>query len=374
MTSIKRYILTCSIDLNPDFHKQQKLRDLMLREMNPDHLINISVKEGMAGLVYKNLEKSKCLDYFSNAQRKKIQSLYHQTALFNLKLIYDLKKVLIRLNEKNIRVVLLQGIVLLQHVYKDVGLRPMTDIDLWVLKKDYISLVNILVSLDFKKDAVYPNTFRKGSTFFDIHTHIMGADRISARRWLITKSQGHIYHDTLVMNVEGQEARCLSKPDQIIYLSLHALKHNVSRLIWLADIKNLVTDWKSSDWEALVERSKELGQEKGVLYIFFLLKELPGFSLPEEVSRLMEEKRFHILEKWVLKQKAKKGYLPDWAPLLLYSPKKGFWKRISMIIETLFPRPEILRQVFVDYPDLKFWQLYLKRVFQLFGMVNMKFK
>ena len=374
MTLIGQELLACSTVLHPDFHQQQKLRRLMSLVKDKDLLIKMAIKEGLPCLLYRNLQKSGALDTLGYNQRETLRSLYHQTVLFNLKLIHDLKEVLYHLNQKKIQVVLMQGIALLQQVYDDLGLRPLTDIDLWVLQKDYPGLIGILIGQGYRRDPIYPHTFRKGSTTFDLHTHILWADRIRAHRLLLTKSQEHIYHDTQIIHFEGQEARCLTRYDQVLYLSLHALKHNVNRLIWLVDIKGLLANWKMSDWEALMNRARELGQEKTISYIFFLLLHLFDFRPPREVRQFLERKRPHFLEERVLRERIRGDSLPVWAPLLLFSSGKGLQKRLSIILETLFPRPEILRQIFVDSLDLKVWQLYWMRVLQLFGMFKMSLK
>ncbi|MEE9501152.1 MAG: nucleotidyltransferase family protein, partial [Candidatus Aminicenantaceae bacterium] len=244
MTSIEQKILTCAMKQDADSSQHQKLQHLMSHDIDADSLIHTAVKEGLAGLLYKALMKSGALETFEHNQREKLQSLYYRTVLLNQKLIQDLKEVLVLLNQEGIHVVLLQGIALLQEVYDDIGLRPMSDIDLWVLKEDYHGLVNILVNKGYERDPAYPNTFRKGTTIFDFHTHILWADRIKAYRLILAKDQDYIYRDTRVINFEGQEARCLSKYDQVLYLSLHALKHYVEKLIWLVDIKKLITGWK----------------------------------------------------------------------------------------------------------------------------------
>jgi hypothetical protein len=323
----------------------------------------------MAGLLYKNLMKSGVLENLGHEQKERLQTLYYQTVLSNQKLILDLKEILHLLDKKKIRVVLLQGIALLLPIYDDIGLRPLTDIDLWVLEKDYDGLISILSSNGYGRDNLYPNTFRKGSTIFDLHTQIPWADRIKARKMILAKSQEHIYSETQVAEFEGQEVLCLSQYDQVLFLGLHALKHNVSRLIWIADIKSLLADWKSSEWEALINRAGELGQEKTLVYIFFLLR-LFDFQLPQEASHLLERKRLRLLEKKALQERIKRDSLPIWSPLLLVSSGKGLKARFSLILETLFPRPEILRQVFPDSRESKVWKLYMKRIVQLFGFIR----
>jgi len=373
MTSAEQKILACVTELNPDSNQRQKMRQLMSHDVDVDHLISLAYREGLAGLLYKNLIKSGALESLSHEQKERLQTLYYQTVLSNSKLIQDLKEILHLLDKKNIRVVLLQGIALLLPIYDDIGLRPLTDIDLWVLQKDYDGLISILGSQGYERDHLYPNTFRKDSTIFDLHTQIPWADRIKARKMLLAKSQEHIYSETQVAEFEGQEVLCLSQYDQVLFLGLHALKHNVSRLIWIADIKSLLADWKGSEWEALINRAGELGQEKTLIYIFFLLR-LFDFRLPQAASRLLERKRLRFLEKKALEERIKRDSLPIWSPLLLVSSGRGLKGRFSLILETLFPSPEILRQVFPDSADRKVWVLYLKRIVQLFGFIKVSMK
>jgi len=200
------------------------------------------------------------LERLSPKQRETLQAIYYRTVAFNLKLIHNLKKVIYQLNQRRVQVVLLQGIELLRQIYDDIGLRPLTDIDLWISREEYGELVDTLFSEGYLRDPLYPNTFRKGATIFDIHTHILWADRIDARHLLINKTEADIIHNTRIIEVEDLQARCLSPYDQIIYLSLHALKHCVNRLIWLVDVKSVIDRWNRSDWEAFDNRVRDLGQ------------------------------------------------------------------------------------------------------------------
>jgi hypothetical protein len=371
MNSVEREILACAAELDPGPAQQQRLRRIMSDDVDVDHLIDLALKEGLAGLLYKNLKKAGILENLGEQQRERLKSLYYTTVRFNLKLIHDLKEVLELLNERKIQVVLLQGIALLPQIYEDIGLRPLTDIDLWVLDRGYPELVSVLMSEGYQRDPLYPNTFRRGLTIFDINTHPLGADRIRTRTLLISKSVEQIFHETRVTHFEGQEARCLNRYDQVLFLGLHALKHSVTRLIWLVDIKGLVANWKESDWEAVVDRAQDLGQENGVGYICFLLSNIFDFHLPLEAHRLLTGEQFSFLDKKLLTQRIKGDYLPIWAPFILLSSGKTLAKRVSFFMENVFPRPEILRQVFPGSANSKVWQLYLKRVLQLMGMIRM---
>jgi hypothetical protein len=349
---------------------QQKIQRIIHQDVDMDRVIDTAFKEGLAGFLYRSLMSSGVFDALTEDQKERLQSLYYNTVVFNLKRIHELGTVLTVLIQENIQVVLLQGVALLPQIYDDIGLRPITDIDLWVLEKDFSSLVRILFGHGYERDKLYPTTFRKGSTILDLRTHILWADRLRARKFLLSKNQECIHNDTQIIDFEGQKVRCLNEYDQVLYLMLHALKHNVERLIWLADIKLLVDGWKRSDWEALIYRARELGQEKPVYYMLSLLFHLFAFQPPTEARQILQGEHLNLLEKKVLRQRISGSSLPVWAPLLLLTSGKSWSTRFAFMFETLFPKAEIMRQIFPAHPEGKVWQLYCKRVPQFFGMIK----
>ena len=150
-------------------------------------------------------------------------------------------------------------------------------------------LVHILGVLGYERDDVYPSTFKQGSTVFDIHTHILWADRIRTRKLLLGKSEEHLIGEVRAIKIEGEKALCLSPYDQVLYLSLHAFKHRVDRLIWLVDIKRILERWNAGNWESLVRRAEDLGQRKTLMYIFFLLERVFHFRIPPDALKLLQK-------------------------------------------------------------------------------------
>jgi hypothetical protein len=367
MTSIEQKILVSAADLNPDADRLEKLRRLMRHDLDADHLIDSAIKDGVGGLLYRNLQKAGVLERLGSEAGQRLQSIYYQTVRLNLKLIHDLKKVLNKLNQAKINVVLLQGITLLDTVYDDIGLRPMKDIDLWVLPDNYDKLVGSLEDVGFQREAFYPTTYFKGETAVDINTHILWADRIKARGLLLNIGQESIFQNAVKIKFEDQETLCLDSYDRVLYLSLHVIKHHAERLIWLVDIKSLITDWTTSEWKALMHRARELGLQKAVSHIVFLLDLLLGFKPSSEIQIVLQHPRLSIIEKNILKIRKNRNALPGWCQIFLLPAGKGLFKRLAFISETLFPRPQILRQVFAASPHLKTWQLYWKRGLQLLG-------
>ena len=370
MGSIEYKILLTAGDIDPDAEQQARLARLMTGDFDQDRLVRQSRKEGMSGLLYKSLKKAGILGFFGHRQLQQLQSSYYRTVQHNLQFVHDLKQILQQSNGKGIQVVLLQGIALLEKIYKDIGLRPLTDIDLWVLPEQRAVFDSLLQQLGYQPDPVYPNTFKKGSTIVDINSHILWAERIKSRQRLLAKNQ-HAIHDNIdVVDFEGQPAGSLNTVDLALYLSLHAFKHSVSRLVWLVDIKHILTCWKTADWKAFFDRAEELGQLNIVYDMLYLITHMFQLKVPDGIETMVAKRGLTWPERMILAKRLDGRPLPNWAPLLLFTAGKNFNTRIAFVFETLFPRPSVLRQIFSDRPDFRTWQLYIKRALQLFRMVR----
>ncbi len=368
MPSTEHKILTHCADVDPDENQLQKLRGGMSNPVDMDRLIDLAVKEGLGGFCYKSMLKAGLLETINPRYKQKLYTIYYLTVRKNVKLLHALNTILDDLNHEGVDITLLQGMALLQEAYQDIGLRPMKDMDLWVLPDNYQKLLDILARQGFESNRLYPQTYRKGEIVLDIHTHLLWADRIRARDYLLSKSQDEIFRSTKPIHIDGGQARCLGPQDQFLYLGLHALKHNFERLLWLVDIKSLVAEWKQSDWDELVQRAQELGHKKTLRYILYLLIHLFDIRLPSAVDAFLTNWKPGYLEKRILHKRIEGRSISTWAQLMMISNGRRMGERLSFMFETLFPRPEVLRQVFANSPQLSVRQLYWRRVMQVIGL------
>ncbi len=373
MNTIERRILASVADVGHGPEGRPPSLGFVPADADMEQVVNTALKEGLGGFLYRGLERSGMLGRLKNEQRLKLHDHYYQTLSLNLNLLHDLKEVLRHSHQRNIPVVLLQGIHLILEVYQDAGLRPMTDMDLWVLKKDCSGLAETMTELGYERSPLYPNTFKRGATTIDLHTSLLWADRIRSRRFLLASTDEDIFHQCRVVNVEGEAGLGLNQYDQVIYLGLHALKHRFSRLIWLVDIKKITSRWDASDWETLHQRSVQLGQEKILPHVLFLLYRLLDYA-PLEAAPWIGEKKVNLIERRALKGRVRGDALALWAPLVLFSSGGNLRTHLCFVLETLFPRPEILRQIFPSLYDAKPWQLYLRRSIQISRMANVSLK
>ncbi len=253
-------------------------------------------------------------------------------------------------------------------VYPDIGTRPMQDLDLWILEEDRPAVVNTLISAGYGNEPGYPLTFRRNGTILDLHLDPLGADRIRSRRRIVTVGTRTLFDATVAGTFEGRSVRRFSLVDQVIFLGLHALKHNLSRLVWLADLEGLLAQFDDSSWERLRDRAGDLGQMKTIARLSLLRERLLKRDPPPAVIAA-DIPTVGSFERTVLARRTFTAPLPEWAAFLFYVPEKGLGRRFRNFFESLFPRPEILRQSIIRHRRLRTWQLYPVRAAQIIGWI-----
>jgi hypothetical protein len=363
MTNEQKILLSAAI-VNPDENQLDNLRKCMASDFNPDRLVDRATREGLGGFLYRNLEKADLLRTLKEIHQLRLYTNYYLTVRHNLKLLHALNTILAGVKAEKINVVLMQGISLLHQVYPDIGLRPVKDLDFWILPDDYAQLVNQLVGLGFKRDSSFHDAFTKGAVTVKIHSRISWSAGSKGEDISDDSMRIRILSDTMRINMDGREVFCFGPQDQFLCLGRHLLDRGLERLVWLVDINSLISEWERSDWEALFSRAEGTVSEAVVFPVFFILKSLFNIEFPPSVS--------NGLDNWK----------PDWSTKKilhagLSGRSGGKWTRIPAGIgirdERLFyaahsfPGWNNIKQIFAKASQLRFQQPCLKKVLQLLG-------
>ncbi len=251
------------------------------------------------------------------------------------------------LHSKGIEAICIQGLSI-GHLYADPGLRPMGDADLLV--KD-IGEVKKALAQYAAPDPLYPNIFNFDGVWFDFHTHPLNAERIHARRHIFPQDISRFRANA---RPASKDTPCLLIPDQFDNfpaLCAHALKHSYSRLIWLSDIERLFL-WLNQNEDMAADRLVEISifwkQEKPVLYALLLIQELFGTQIPEAMLIRLGVEKMSFMEKHLINLKIRGFESQELCNALWFFMLKGPGVKAQFFLETLFPRQDIMDQIYMD--------------------------
>lgn len=364
-TALFAYITTLQPDL---LHRGRFEAMIGALSGKRNDIFDRALREGLTGFLFRAMESTQLSGLFPSDTVDRLASVYYSTVQKNLALEHELQRIVENTKPRGIDIVVLQGMALIQTVYADIGLRAMADIDLWVRGTDRPACFDILTSMGYVQDTLYPGTFRNGTTVLDIHSHLFWADRIRSRNNMLSVDDGLIFEAAEPSHRKCLRALVLNPYDQVLYLGLHLLKHNADRLIWLVDIKLILEHFDAADWHKLAERAEFLGLAKSLAYILYLLTFLLQIQTPGELNGFMKHYKPGTGATWLLRRRIQRHALPSWAPLILFSSGMTLRETLPFVWENLFPRPHVLRQVFPESAQQQNWPLYLKRFAQLTGI------
>jgi Uncharacterised nucleotidyltransferase len=374
----------------------ESFKDRYAYKLYPDRLdwpwlISHVVRQGLAPLLWRRLKQRHpdslalgvTTDRFSGTDEfwgidKGLIQILRESYLSTLKRNFQVQAALEELDETLRGAVfpcmVWKGASLIQDVYPDLGLRPMDDIDILILKSDFEKAVRILKKLDYRPRPRYPLTWQREGVVIDLHFDAVHGDRIAARLGALPITSEALFHKS--ERLSGfQHLRTLSPKDKIICLAVHALKHDFSKAIWLIDAFYLLRHHPEIGIhpERLAARSEEFNA-RIVVYMFFSV-----FNTwhPHVVSELVESvrpKKIGPFSRFLIKRLGFEKQIPHLGEFFNLFLGDSILNKIGFILETLFPSRRVMRQIFPQQSALPYHFLYPMRIMRLvrLGLLTLK--
>ena len=313
---------------------------------NWPRIIEKAQREGLTALLFYSL-KQKGLTCILNTQtRERLEELYFSQLGQNILLIEEAKKILRAFEEKNVEAILLKGIHM-QSLYPQSGLRPMTDIDLFIKEEDFDKAVEVIKTLGFKGNYGYREEYFKEKLMVDLHTSFINANRISARASIIDKANEVFSKETIDFKLEGQRVKILNIYDEIIYLCAHLFfHHGLRRLIWFFDIKLLIEKSADFNWNRLFERALSFGLEKPLFMCLLLAKTELGLKIPDEFLEKQKQIKINKIEKKIYDNLFSGEGESAFRYLFTFFILKGLRRRVIFLKELFLPSPQLLKLIY----------------------------
>jgi predicted nucleotidyltransferase len=352
-----------------------------------------SMRWGVAPLLNKIIKEQSALPQFpdiADSFLRKIKIAYLVAFFTNETNFKGVSELLEVVNKAGIKAILLKGSHIAQFVYRDVGLRPMSDIDILVKEKD----LNKAEELLFQSGYDYVEVKQSLYDYFKEHLNIEG--RANITKWYKTNHH-HLFcfsnpegvkhleiHRTIegltspfsidiselwkrskMLEINEIDALVLSPEDLLLHASLHASYHHRLRAHGLrpcCDIAAVISHYEPEiDWDQLQMRAFEWGAEKYIYLSLRLSHEILGARVPDRIllalkPSLFDEKIVLEAQKRVLllepNEPAFKGMRSP-AKIQIFSPDDSLLKKACYFLQRLFVSNEELAARYSLPPSCK---------------------
>lgn len=255
---------------------------------------------GLGPLLYAAIRKSDLVA--PDDIQEILQQSYYQTAALNSLRLAELERILAALSSLGTRVLLLKGAALAETLYRNVALRPMSDLDLVVPQHRVPDCRDALFDLDYipteveerpgshlayrsQQGFTHPDPLRP---YVELHWHL-----IEVPYYMSTIPMDWFWENAVASQDATRTVRLLSPEANLVYLPAHlALHHRFRGLRWFVDLALLVhRNHENLDWDNVIAAAQEF---ELLLVLQETLDRLAGYwpSLPLDEPR----KQLHALQ------------------------------------------------------------------------------
>jgi len=296
-----------------------------LASLNPGNwntFVSEAGRHRVAPLLYQKIKQASVESMIPEDVVRKLRANYLANAYRNTILFHQLNELVARLNSKSIPVILLKGAHLAEFVYKDIALRPMSDIDILV-KEEHLSetvrfafdagyhLMSDNISEKEKNNKNYNygiapdvrhfETLSHPETKCILEIHCSIASEVSP----FGISPSELLQNSQPASLNKNSVFLLSPDDLITHLCLHVSYDDLFGygLGALYDIAITIQYYDNRiDWKRLLRRSVQWRTNQCLCVSLYFAKKWFQASFPEEMlEEFRIDKMVHIAEERIFR-------------------------------------------------------------------------
>lgn len=341
-----------------------------------DHLVHYACRQGLAPLLWRRLIKldpdhpdlkivpAEVTDTRNSAGERQpmsplLRESYISTLNQNLRIQQALRELDGALQGTNIPCVVWKGAAISEMVYRDMGLRPMDDIDLLLPAVHLQRFVRILQEMGYAPRPECPLTWHRGSIVVDVHGDVVHSDRIPGRGKALSLNADRMLASACPF--PGCHHLVMPCPaDTLFCLAVNAMKHGFSRDIWMVDMFLMFDRYSelSAFPQLLAVRADETGTALPLFLLLTAAKQWPW----QPPSGLRDSLKLPRMAATVMRAVIDRGLrLPYEGELYYLLMMPSFRDLLAFLRDTLFPSRQVMKQIYYDKPGSWYWIYYPHR-------------
>lgn len=310
-----------------------------------DRIVDQAIEGGVAPLVYMGLREADQLARVPVSAAERLRNAYFMIGAENIRYLACAGRVLSTCRESDIDVIPLRGIAFVESLYRNIALRPLSDVDLLVRPSAFQRLRVLLDSLRYWPVAGHPNQWTNADIVLDIHVDLAGVERIAARGRAAQIDMEMVWDAAVPAVIAGVETRTLSWTDTVLVCCLHAIKHSCDRLVWFADLAALLT-CQTIDWDSVISRARWFHLTKPVYYALAYLQATIGTPLPAGMMDELRPARTGWMERRCMERVLRGEPAGRFGEVFSLFMMERIRDRLAFIVETCFPHRAVIEQAY----------------------------
>jgi len=284
-------LLCCArTTLSPELAAQ--IRKLGDEPLDWDRVLSQASQHSLAPLLERSL-RTAAPERLPDARFERLRKETRANALHALALGSELARVVQRLDERGIAVLSYKGPVLAIQAYHDVALRQFDDLDIVLRQRDMREAHETLLGLGYTaKFAPVLSPARKNSPIPGEYKYYNETRRVlvelhteqTLRHFPVAPNLDELFERSVSVELGGSPVHTFAPEDTLIAICVHGSKDFWDRILWIADVSELIRAHPQLDWDAVVSRAESLKAQRMLHLGLLLASELLDAPLPDSIA------------------------------------------------------------------------------------------
>jgi len=348
--------------------------------LNWERILSKARKHGIIFLLYKKLKNLKQLVVPSEIMAF-LESFYNNNRIRNLRMAQKLIRIMNILSKEKIDAIAFKGACLAIRAYKDLAIRTFGDLDIYIRKKDFVRVYDLLELYGYKshfphikkRKKLWKKTgrdflFLDKSIFYDFHQRITQG----SKQFLIKED---IWENSSFTTINSCKVKVLSTEDTVLALCIHGAKHNWLQIKLITDIAFFISSNKELNWSLIISKAKNMGCLNITLTGILLSNEFCGLPLPYMINKKINEnkrvkKLTNNIKTRILRGKANSGRLSEF--LCIPRTMDSIFDGLRYIFYYIFT-PSQFDLLYINLPEFLYPFYYIIRPVRQFYKYFTKF-
>ena len=254
-----------------------------------DKVLELANKHKVEGIIYIALRKSELIVDLGEERLNILKKKAINIGIEQSKHISGLSIVLSKINEADIPVIVLKGLVV-RDFYPQPDQRSMSDADILVHTDDVEKVKEILIDMGYifledHKASHHIALVHRRYPVVEVHWNLFKRDGFSSE---IEHYERLVWKHSIKVNVGKANSLSLSYEDLAMHLCMHMAAHLAATGFGVRQICDLVLlvekKGEEIDWNSFIMKARMYGFEKFSLIMFLLCKELFHMKIPDELN------------------------------------------------------------------------------------------
>lgn len=274
-----------------DAAQRNRFTKLVAQPLDSTFLLQLANENGLLPLLHKHLTEAAAGSIPPDVL-KQISQANRESALRGLLLTGELLRILEAFRQRGIPAIPYKGPVLAARAYGSPSLRQFEDLDIVTPQRFMPAVYDAMQTLDYQArlprerfvaegsraiPGEYVFVHRVNSAMVELHTER------TLRHFPVPPDIETMIGRAILVQIDNKEVPAFATEDALLLLAVHGAKDFWARLVWVADIAEIVKQSPGIDWEKLLVEARELKVTRMLNLSLSLAREILDLALPPEI-------------------------------------------------------------------------------------------